>query len=250
MTGYLAPLDQRFAAQYGELLQRVKTIEAQIAAGAGAFAAFVCTSTTRPASPNAGQEIYETDTTRLLVWSGTAWEQKAFATLVCTSSTRPAAPFQGMQIFETDTGNTSIWSGAAWETAVHEGAWTSYTPTFNGTLGNGTVAGSYFKVGRSATVRVQFQMGSTTTISGTMTFTLPFTAATPPGGFAGPAWLGSAWAQVAVLNDRAGVAVVFAATATVQAAGDNIPNNWTATSPQTWAVNDNFVFQVTYGTTS
>lgn len=33
----------------------------------------VCTSTTRPASPFQGQCIFETDTNRLLVWSGTAW---------------------------------------------------------------------------------------------------------------------------------------------------------------------------------
>lgn len=33
----------------------------------------VCTSATRPASPYEGQMIYETDTDRVLVWTGTAW---------------------------------------------------------------------------------------------------------------------------------------------------------------------------------
>lgn len=33
----------------------------------------VCTSTTRPASPDAGTMIYETDTSKLLVWDGVAW---------------------------------------------------------------------------------------------------------------------------------------------------------------------------------
>ena len=33
----------------------------------------ICTSGTRPASPFAGQQIYETDTSRLLVYSGSAW---------------------------------------------------------------------------------------------------------------------------------------------------------------------------------
>ena len=33
----------------------------------------VCTSSTRPTSPFEGQVIYETDTDRTLVWSGSAW---------------------------------------------------------------------------------------------------------------------------------------------------------------------------------
>lgn len=37
----------------------------------------VCTSTTRPASPYAGMAIYETDTSRLLIWNGTTWLRAA-----------------------------------------------------------------------------------------------------------------------------------------------------------------------------
>ena len=33
----------------------------------------VCTSTSRPSSPFAGQLIFETDTNRLAVWNGTSW---------------------------------------------------------------------------------------------------------------------------------------------------------------------------------
>jgi len=33
----------------------------------------VCTSTTRPASPDTGRMIYETDTAKLLIWDGSAW---------------------------------------------------------------------------------------------------------------------------------------------------------------------------------
>lgn len=35
----------------------------------------VCTSTTRPASPYAGQKIYETDTKNELIWDGSAWSR-------------------------------------------------------------------------------------------------------------------------------------------------------------------------------
>ena len=33
----------------------------------------VCTSTTRPTSPDTGRMIYETDTAKLLIWDGAAW---------------------------------------------------------------------------------------------------------------------------------------------------------------------------------
>lgn len=34
-----------------------------------------CTSSTRPASPNAGDTLFETDTDKIIVWSGTAWKE-------------------------------------------------------------------------------------------------------------------------------------------------------------------------------
>lgn len=34
-----------------------------------------CTSTSRPSSPIVGQQIYEADTARLLLWTGSAWQQ-------------------------------------------------------------------------------------------------------------------------------------------------------------------------------
>lgn len=37
----------------------------------------ICTSTTRPASPFEGQQIYETDSKRVLIWNGTAWRSLA-----------------------------------------------------------------------------------------------------------------------------------------------------------------------------
>ena len=35
----------------------------------------ICTSSSRPAAPDTGTMIYETDTQRVLVYSGTAWQQ-------------------------------------------------------------------------------------------------------------------------------------------------------------------------------
>jgi hypothetical protein len=35
----------------------------------------VCSSTTRPSSPFEGQQIYETDTNRVLMYDGAAWDR-------------------------------------------------------------------------------------------------------------------------------------------------------------------------------
>lgn len=62
--------------------------------------------------------------------------------------------------------------------AAAGGAWTSYTPSLSGwTIGNGTIAAHYCKIGKLVEVRVIIVWGSTTSASGTLTVTLPFTAA-------------------------------------------------------------------------
>lgn len=71
--------------------------------------------------------------------------------------------------------------------------WTSYTPawTSSGTapaIGNGTIVGSYAKIGRIVIAKIMVETGSSTTYgTGFYSFSLPFTAATtgiPSGGFA------------------------------------------------------------------
>lgn len=58
----------------------------------------VCTSTTRPASPFQGQCIFETDTNRLLVWSGTAW------TMPNQTTTNPEA----LELIKVQTVGTAV----------------------------------------------------------------------------------------------------------------------------------------------
>jgi hypothetical protein len=54
----------------------------------------------------------------------------------------------------------------------------TYTPAYSGSLGNGTITGTYVKIGRLVFFTVSFGMGSTTTVpAGGMTFGAPFTAA-------------------------------------------------------------------------
>jgi hypothetical protein len=85
-------------------------------------AVITCTSSTRPASPNEGMTIYETDTDQVLTYSGSAWES-------------------GYMIgaYRSFTPTVSV-----------------------GTIGNGTVTSQYAKFGRLVNYRGTLTYGSTT----------------------------------------------------------------------------------------
>lgn len=69
--------------------------------------AIVCTSTTRPATPFEGQQIYETDTDRLLTYNGSAW---VGAIANASVSSLPASPVDGQIInYEADATSGVIW---------------------------------------------------------------------------------------------------------------------------------------------
>ncbi|MFE5217461.1 MULTISPECIES: hypothetical protein [unclassified Streptomyces] len=74
-------------------------------------------------------------------------------------------------------------------------AWTTYTPTWsasttNPSLGNGTLAGRYLKIGRTVICHINLTTGSTTTYgSGNYNFTLPFQAANAGASYVGLAHL-------------------------------------------------------------
>lgn len=71
MTDYLPPLGQQSGADQGALLRRVSYLEQRLAQLV--IGAVPCLSTTHPANPATGMEIYETDTGLTAMWSGTAW---------------------------------------------------------------------------------------------------------------------------------------------------------------------------------
>lgn len=58
-------------------------------------------------------------------------------------------------------------------------AWEPYTPTWSGTLGNGTISGKYMKIGRFFRAKVSLVWGSTTSHGGgAQTIGTPVTAVT------------------------------------------------------------------------
>lgn len=106
------------------------------------------------------------------------------AVITCTSSTRPASPNEGMLIYETDTDSLQIYSGAVWDDASSFASkgFKVYTPTLGGTgwaIGNGTLTGEFFELGKLCIFGIMLIYGSTST-AGTSdavypTLTLPVT---------------------------------------------------------------------------
>jgi hypothetical protein len=89
-----------------------------------AVGAFVCTSTTRPSTPYAGQIIYETDTDQSFVWDSatSTWNVLVPGATICTSASRPASPVPGQIIYETDTKLTYAYASGAWDPVINEKA--------------------------------------------------------------------------------------------------------------------------------
>lgn len=102
-------------------------------------AALAVTNGTHPTSGRStGEIIYETDTTYLQVWNGSAWEQKAFANLTCTSSAHPSTPFTGLEIYETDTGLSAVYNGSTYSYTSQQAA---ATQVLGGTTASITFSG-------------------------------------------------------------------------------------------------------------
>lgn len=101
-------------------------------------AVITCTSGTRPSSPAEGMTIYETDTDKILSYSGSAWIP---------------VQYQG-----------------AWDTYTPTWTASGSAPS----IGNGSLAGRYMRAGSRVTLTVKITTGSTTTYgSGTYGLSLP-----------------------------------------------------------------------------
>lgn len=102
------------------------------------------------------------------------------------------SPVEGMTTWLQDVNTLEVYDGTAWRGVFYGAtAWTTYSPvwtatTTNPALGNGTLVGSYMKVGTICHVSIMLTIGSTTTAGvGTYRFALPFTTATITNGCPG-----------------------------------------------------------------
>jgi hypothetical protein len=145
------------------------------------------------------------------------------------------------------TADSTAATGLKW--AAGSGpAWTSWTPTWtNFTIGNGTQSAGYRDYGDIVDIVIKVGFGSTTSISGNVTFALPFTAHSSMAN-----WFDFA----AMLNDAGtdyvygGIWIVDVNTGRFTCAGAGgtyvALANVNATTPFTWTTNDNFEFFFSY----
>jgi hypothetical protein len=87
------------------------------------------------------------------------------------------APEEGMVAVLTGDDLMMIRTGSAWVEYGRYGAWESFTPTWtNLTVGNGTVVTNYVRIGSMVTYTGKIDIGSTTSVGGFVSVTLPVTA--------------------------------------------------------------------------
>lgn len=129
-----------------------------ISSGASGIKPGVCTSTTLPASPYEGMLIYETDTNKLKVWSGSSWIE------IIDIDTPPA-----MQLLRTQV--ITVQASPNIDT-VFDSTFDNYMVLFKGTSSDG---GNTFRLRlRTATTRTEsnYVYSQQTIASGTSNFSL------------------------------------------------------------------------------
>lgn len=69
-----------------------------------------------------------------------------------------------------------VYNGSAW--IDFEAEWTAFTPTWNTgyTRGNGTTDSKYVRIGKTVICSIRETLGSTSSVSGALSYTLPITA--------------------------------------------------------------------------
>lgn len=122
--------------------------------------------------------------------------------------------------------------------------WTSYVPTWGASsapsLGNGTLTGSYAKVGKLVNVRIALTIGSTTTMgSGRWTFSLPFAPAAQQ-------CLAAVSEDASATTRYGGGAWITPGTGVFAVAMGSGSNGASSTVPFTWANGDQLYISGSY----
>jgi hypothetical protein len=152
------------------------------------------------------------------------------------------APVAG-QLLTAISGTEAVWAGGAWQSWIP--VWTNLS------VGDGTVVARYAQIGKSVFVRLSIVFGSTTSVSGSISFTLPVARIAYGGGLGltplGTALLWDSSAGVAYAG-RAGnlsttEAQIFSHSVSGTAVVAAAPSS---TQPFTWAVGDEIDLELFY----
>lgn len=174
-----------------------------------------------------------------------------FATTTARDTALTGIVSEGMVCYVSADDNVYVYNGINWKVIANVtgsgsgtfGAWVGYTPTFtNLTVGNGTTAFTYLQVGKTVHVRGRLTFGTTTSVSGAISLSLPITATS-----------GNFVPQVTVRAGGVDYAAYMAATTTTVAlsaigSAGTYANRVTTSStiPGTWTNADNITFSATY----
>lgn len=120
------------------------------------------------------------------------------------------------------------------------GAWDSYTPSLtNITLGNGTLAGDYWRAGRGVFFKVKLTFGSTTSVSGQMIVSLPVAYADGTDAEVFTAVLFDASANIRYPGKSQAISTTTVSVGALNAAGTYLVEAATSsTVPFTWTTSD------------
>lgn len=174
-----------------------------------------------------------------------------FTTTSAADTALGANKAEGMVVYATSTDTLHIYNGAAWIPVAealgsgtgYMGAWSGYTPTLTGiTLGNGSVSFTYVQQGKTVHVRGRVTFGSTTSVTGAASISLPKTAVSAN--------------FVASLTARAGgtdyMMLPISTTTTIGVNALGASGSYTSratvssTVPGSWTTNDFITFSATY----
>lgn len=135
------------------------------------------------------------------------------------------------------------------------GAWLSWTPTFtNFSLGNGTInTAKYTQVGKTVRFKIRITLGSTSSVSGVITMSMPVTAASDE---VTPSSQPFTLVGIGTILDSGttqySAYLNVASTTTLTLLSENAastssqPQNTSATVPMTWATSDAFYVRGSY----
>jgi len=176
---------------------------------------------------------------------------------VCTSTTRPTTPYTGQIIYETDTGYLRVWDGSAWDYFLPKqdtvpGVWQTWTPTWTGTsVGNGIIIARYTQIGKTVFAKLDYVLGSTSTMTGPLDFSPPVSAHSNYGFLAeisGDAICRDVSANAYyVLNLIVINSTTFRFTYLQQSGATNVTvGDISSTAPMTWANGDFISLQFMY----
>lgn len=172
-----------------------------------------------------------------------------FASAAARTTAIPTAS-EGMVSYLDDTNLLYVYDGSGWISfspsgVVGTGAWVPYTTysLTNMTLGTGTAAFYYTQTGKTVHYRGRLNWGSTTSVAGAISISLPVTASSN-GSFTGTLTMraGGVDYQGYIASTTTTIAVSAVGTAGTYA--NRVTTS--ASIPGVWASGDNITFSVTY----